>query len=241
MDVKLWAKRLGAAALILAGVIVFLMHAAKLLDWPHLYPDVSKIHLKNLIFFALTLLALALAWISAAYLLLNAKQKLLYLLIPAVAFAVLVGASGLCLTYAVGEVPCTYTTSLAVCKEEFRSEPFRVERLSLYPRKPEGELTAYAHYEKGDVVAESVTRTYDVDSFAKESKRVKKLGLESFLPKQKLAARETVCYVLKQDADLWQILVVPRTKTVVYTRFHAAEELPSFAPQPEVDPNSSDS
>ena len=241
MDVKLWAKRLGAAALILAGMIVYLMHAARLLDWPHLYPDVSKIHLNNLIFLALTLLAFAFAWISAAYLLLNAKQKVLYLLIPAVAFAVLLGASGLCLTRAVGEIPCTYTTSLTVCKEEFRSEPFRVDRLSLYPRTPEGELTAYAHYEKGDVVAESVTRTYDVDSFAKESKRVKMLGLESFLPTQKLAARETVCYVLTRDADTWQILVVPRTKTVVYSRFHEAEALPAFAPQPEINPKSSDS
>ncbi len=241
MDVKLWAKRLGAAVLTLAGVVVYLIHAAKLLDWPHLYPDLSKVHLSNLIFLALTLLTLAFAWISAAYLLLNAKQKVLYLLLPALAFAVLLGASGFCLTHAVGEIPCTYTTSLAVCKEEFRSEAFRVDRLSLYPRSPTGEITAYAHYEKGDVLAESVTRTYDVDSFAKESKRVKKLGLESFLPKQKLAARETVCYVLTQDADSWQILVVPRTKSVVYTRFRSAEAVPAFAPQPEVDPNSNES
>lgn len=233
---KLWAKRLGAAALILVGGILFFNHIGKLLDWPHLYPDLGKLHLTNLIFLGLALLTFAFAWISAAYLLLNAEQKLLLLLIPAAALFALLNVSALCLTQAVGDIPCSYTTSLEVCREEFRSDVFHVDDLDLYPRFAQGEVTAYARYEWEDVLSESITRTYDQDAFMVESRRLEQLRLDKFAPSQKPAAKETVCYNLTQGETLWQVLVEPKTKSVTYSRFLKQDQLPSFAPKPTEKP-----
>ena len=77
---KRWAKRIGAAALVLAGVLLYLRHLLQLLDWPHLYPDLGQLSMTNILFLGLTLLLLGLAWISAAYLLLNTKLGVLRLL-----------------------------------------------------------------------------------------------------------------------------------------------------------------
>lgn len=233
---KLWLKRIAAAALIIAGIVLFWKHTAKLLDWPHLYPDYTQIHLENLLFLGLTLLAAALAWISAAYLLLNADQKLLRLLLPAAAFVLFLTAGGFCLTRTVGEIPCTYTTSLEVCKQEFRSNAFQVQGQSLYPPFASGEITSYARYQKGEVLAESLTRTFDRDGFYVEQRRLEQLCLEGFHPEEKPTARETVCYELSVDETLWQVLVDPWNKTVVYSRFYAADQLPSFAPHPTEPP-----
>lgn len=229
---KLWAKRLGVGALVLVGLILYLMHAGKLLSLPHLYPDLSKIHLRNLIFSGLTVLSLAFAWIGASYLVLNAGERLLRLLLPALAFAGLLGLSALCMTQAVADVPCSFTRSLEVCKEEFNPDAYRIAELSLYPQLPTGKLSAYARYEKDGVFSEAITRTYDRDSFTEESNRVAALRLNAFLPPQAPAAQETVCYYLTEGESLWQILIVPKTKTVTYSHFIQADALPDFAPQP---------
>ena len=141
---KIWIKRCAAAALIAAGVILFISHLRQLLNWSHLYPDLGQLRLDNLIFFGLTLLLAAFAWIAAAYLLLNAKERVPRLLIPAAAFVLLLTLSGLCATRAVGEIPCSYTDSLASFREEFDSQSFRVRGKALYPGYAMGELTAYA-------------------------------------------------------------------------------------------------
>ena len=229
---KLWAKRIGAGLLVLAGVILYLSHLRQLLDWPHLYPDLGEFGTTNLLYLGLTLLLFGGAWISAAYLLLNTKLRMLRLLLPAAAFVLLLTLSGMCLTRGVGEIPCSYTSSLAACREEFDPASFRVRGKSLYQGFLTGELSAYAKYEKGEVLAESVTRSFDQDEFNGEAARLAALGLESFHPKQDTRERESSCYELRLGDTLWQVLVVPKTKTVTYSRFNRPDQLPSFAPHP---------
>lgn len=235
-SVKIWIKRALGAALIIAGAVVFVRHILELLDWPHLYPDLRQLGLENILFLGLTLLLTAFAWIAGAYLLLNADKKLPHQLIPAAAFILLLTLSGFCATRAVGEIPCSYTTSLAVCREEFSVDNFRILGKPLYPGYALGELTGYASYKKGDVLAESVTRTYDQDGFSGEAARLEALGLESFRFSQDPRERESTCYELRRGDSLWQVLLVPKTKTVTYSRFNLAGELPSFAPQPTEKP-----
>ena len=233
---KIWIKRALGAVLVLAGAALFVRHILKLLDWPHLYPDLREFGLENVLFLGLTILLTAFAWIAGAYLLLNADKKLPHQLIPAAAFILLLTLSGLCATRAVGEIPCSYTTSLAACREEFDGTSFRVLGKPLYPGFPLGELTGYASYKKGDVLAESVTRTYDQDGFVGEAARLEALGLDGFRFSQDPRERESTCYELRRGDNLWQVLLVPKTKTVTYSRFYLAEELPSFAPQPTEKP-----
>ena len=233
---KVWIKRALGAALIIVGAVLFVHHIHKLLDWPHLYPDLRQFGLGNVVFLGLTLLLTAFAWIAGAYLLLNADKKLPHQLIPAAAFIILLTLGGLCATQAVGEIPCSYTGSLAACREEFDGESFRVRGKPLYPGFPLGELTGYARYEKGEVLAESVTRTYDQDGFVGEAARLEALGLDGFRFSQDPRERESTCYELRLGDSLWQVLLVPKNKTVTYSRFYLAEELPSFAPQPTEKP-----
>ena len=229
---KQWIKRVAGGLLVLAGAALFARHALRLLDWPHLYPDLGELGKENLIFLGLTLLALALAWISGAYLLLHREDRVLHLLIPAAAFVLLMSAGGLCLTRAVGEIPCSYTTSLEVCREEFDPEAFRVQGKALYPALPKGELTDYACYQKGEVLSETVTRSYDQEDFNIESARLAALGLTAFQPDQDPRERPITCYAFQMGDTLWQVLLVPKTKSVTYSRFNCVERLPSFAPQP---------
>ena len=229
-----WIKRIFAAALVIAGAVFFVRHVGQLLNWPHLYPDLGELSKRNLLFLGLTLLALSAAWISAAYLLLNTDKGILHQLIPAACFILLLTGGGLSMTEAVGEIPCSYTTSLASCREEFQSEDFRVRGKPLYPTFPMGELTDYARYEKGEVLAESVTRTYTQDAFNDEAARLAALDLPSFHPPQDPREREITCYELRVGETLWQVLLVPKTKTVTYSRFSDTDRLPDFAPQPTV-------
>lgn len=229
---KLWVKRVGSAVLVIAGLLLFLRHAKQLLSWPHLYPDLGQLGFSNLLFAGLTLLFAAFAWIAAAYLLLNARDRVLYLLVPAAAFVLLLTLSGLCMTQAVGEVPCSYTSSLAACREEFQERSFRVRGKPLYPVGPAGELTEYARYEKGDVLAETVTRSYDQEAFTEESRRLATLGVDATELFMDPRERPATLYELQLGDTLWQVLLVPKTKTVTYSRFNQAAQLPSFAPQP---------
>lgn len=233
---KTWIKRTGAGVIVALGVLLLLRHAARLLDWKHLYPDLGQVGLKNLIFLGLSLLTLALAWISAAYLLLNAGERVLHLLIPAAAFVLLMTLCGLCVTRAVGEIPCSYTSSLAACREEFDSSSFRVRGISLYPERLSGELTEYGRYEKGEVLAERVTRSYDQDGFTAERTRLAMLGLEGSQYSPDPRERPNTLYELRLGDTLWQVLLVPKTKTVTYSRFNCPEQLPGFAPQPTAQP-----
>ena len=232
---KLWFKRAVGLAMIAAALILLASHAKALLDWPHFYPDLGQVHLANLLFLALMLFALALAWISAAYLLLNCDKGILHFLIPAAVFALLVYGSSLTLTRAVGELPCSYTSSLSVCREEFTETDFHVDGRALYPLSPEGELTAYARYEKGEALAESLTRSYEQEEFIRESNRLQRLNVTAFRPPQDPREREVLCYQTERDGTLWQVLVVPKTKTVTYSRFRCPELLPDFAPRPSTE------
>ncbi len=229
---KLWIKRAAALVLIAVGALLLFHHGKQLLDWPHLYPDLGQMSKENLIFLALTLFTLAMAWIAGAYLLLNCEKGIVHFLIPAAALALLLFVCSLAMTKAVGDVPCTYTTSLASCREEFDAHDFRVDGRSLYPAEPEGELTAYARYEKGNVLAESLTRTYEQEDFMSESARLRTLNVYVFRPPQDYRDREILCYQVEQSGTLWQVLVVPKTKTVTYSRFRLTDSLPTFAPQP---------
>jgi len=229
---KTWIKRILAAALVLAGAVLFIRHIRQLLDWPHLYPDLGQFGKENMLFLGLTLLTLCFSFIAAAYLLLNADGKVLGLLVPAAAFVLLLTLSGYCAGRAVGEMPCSYTSSLAACREEFDEHNFRVRGKPLYPGYPLGKLTGYARYEKGEVLAESLTRSYDQEGFVNESARLAAMELPSFRPPQDPREREVTCYELSLGDTLWQVLVVPKTKTVTYSRFNYPDQLPSFAPQP---------
>ncbi len=229
---KLWIKRGIALALIAAAVVLLFQHAKQLLDWPHLYPDLRNAGIHNLVYLALTLLALAFAWISASYLLLNCEKKILHFLIPAALFALLVFAASQSLTKTVGDIPCTFTDSLASCREEFDSENYRVQGRPLYPLFPSGELTSYSYFEKGDVLAESVVRTYEQEQFVVETARLRTLKLSAFRPPQDPREWEVLCYQIERDGTIWQVLTVPKNKTVTYSRFRHPEQLPSFAPQP---------
>lgn len=233
---KLWIKRVAAAVLVIVGVLLFVRHVRRLLDWPHLYPDLGQLGAGNILFLGLTLLFIAFAWIAANYLLLNTEETALHQLLPAAAFVLLLTLGGLCVTRAVGEIPCSYTTSVAACREEFDAQSFRVRGLPLYPEAPDGELTSYAGYEKGDVIAERIVRSYDQEGFARESARLAALGLPMFRLDQDPREREAACYELRLGDALWQILVVPKTKTVTYSRFNRPDQLPSFVPRPTVPP-----
>ncbi len=243
---KLWIKRAIGLAIIIAGAVFFVRHIRKLLDWPHLYPDLRQFGAGNVVFMGLTLLLVAFAWVAGAYLLLNADKKIPHQIIPAAAFILLLTLGGVCATRAVGEIPCTYTSSLAACREEFDPQLFRVTGKSLYPGFPLGELTGYASYKKGDCMAESITRTYDQDGFTGEAARLEAVRLDAQAQKnQKLEVfrfsqdpreRESTCYELRIGDNLWQVLLVPKTKTVTYSRFRLIEELPSFAPHPTEKP-----
>ena len=233
---KTWIKRAGAVLLVAAGVVLLARHSLRLLDWKHLYPDLGQAGLGNLIFLALSLLTLAFAWIAAAYLVLNAGQRLLKLLIPAAAFILLMTLCGLCVTEAVGEVPCSYTSSLAACREELEPQSFRVRGKPLYPETLSGELTEYARYEKGAVLAETVTRSFDQDGFTAERDRLAALGLTGRTLYMDPRERPNTLYELRLGDTLWQVLLVPKTKTVTYSRFNQADKLPGFAPQPTEQP-----
>lgn len=229
---KLWFKRAVGLAMIAAALILLASHAKALLDWPHFYPDLGQVHLANLLFLALMLFALALAWISAAYLLLNCQKQILHFLIPAASFCLMIFVAWVSMTHAVGQIPCSYTDDPTACREEFRSGSFSVDGRALYPPFPSGELTSYARYEKGEVLAETLTRSYELEQFNAEAARVKALDLSVFRPEQDPREREVLCYQLVQGGTVWQVLVVPKTKTVTYSRFRHPEQLPSFAPQP---------
>jgi hypothetical protein len=233
---KTWIKRAGAVLLVAAGVVLLARHCLRLLDWKHLYPDLGQAGLGNLIFLALSLLTLAFAWIAAAYLVLNAGQRVLKLLIPAAAFILLMTLCGLCVTEAVGEVPCSYTSSLAACREELEPQSFRVRGKPLYPETLSGELTEYARYEKGAVLAETVTRSFDQDGFTAERDRLAALGLTGRTLYMDPRERPNTLYELRLGDTLWQVLLVPKTKTVTYSRFNQADKLPGFAPQPTEQP-----
>ena len=233
---KTWIKRAGAVLLVAAGVVLLARHSLRLLDWKHLYPDLGQAGLGNLIFLALSLLTLAFAWIAAAYLVLNAGQRVLKLLIPAAAFILLMTLCGLCVTEAVGEVPCSYTSSLAACREELEPQSFRVRGKPLYPETLSGELTEYARYEKGAVLAETVTRSFDQDGFTAERDRLAALGLTRRTLYMDPRERPNTLYELRLGDTLWQVLLVPKTKTVTYSRFNQADKLPGFAPQPTEQP-----
>ena len=229
---KLWIKRALALVLIAVGAVLLFRHGKELLNWPHLYPDLGEMSKQNLIYLALTLFTLAMAWIAGAYLLLNCQKGIVHFLVPAAAFALLVFVCSLTMTEAVGTIPCTYTSALASCREDFDDREFRVDGRPLYPAEPKGELTAYARYEKGDVLAESLTRTYEQEDFISESTRLKNLNVYVFRPPQDYREREILCYQVDRGNMLWQVLVVPKTKTVTYSRFRLADSLPAFAPQP---------
>lgn len=229
---KLWLKRAAAIVLVAAGVILLYRHGKQLLDWPHLYPDLSKAGKANLVYLILTAFFAAMAWISAAYLLLNCEKPILHFLIPAAAFVLLMFLDSFTLTQAVGEIPCSYTSSLKDCREEFDDRSFLVDGRILYPQTPAGELTAYAHYEKGDALAESLTRSYEQEDFIREASRLQTLNISVFRPPQDPREREVLCYQLEQRGTVWQVLVVPKTKSVTYSRFCCPEQLPDFAPQP---------
>ena len=233
---KTWIKRAGAVLLVAAGVVLLARHSLRLLDWKHLYPDLGQAGLGNLIFLALSLLTLAFAWIAAAYLVLNAGQRVLKLLIPAAAFILLMTLCGLCVTEAVGEVPCSYTSSLAACREELEPQSFRVRGKPLYPETLSGELTEYARYEKGAALAETVTRSFDQDGFTAERDRLAALGLTGRTLYMDPRERPNTLYELRLGDTLWQVLLVPKTKTVTYSRFNQADKLPGFAPQPTEQP-----
>ena len=188
------------------------------------------------VFLALSLLTLAFAWIAAAYLVLHAGQRVLKLLIPAAAFILLMTLCGLCVTEAVGEVPCSYTSSLAACREELGPQSFRVRGKPLYPETLSGELTEYARYEKGAVLAETVTRSFDQDGFTAERDRLAALGLTGRTLYMDPRERPNTLYELRLGDTLWQVLLVPKTKTVTYSRFNQADKLPGFAPQPTEQP-----
>lgn len=232
---KLWIKRVVGLVLIAAAVVLLFQHAKQLLDWPHLYPDLREASWKNLLYLALLLFAVAMAWISASYLLLNCDKPILHFALPAAAFALLALLAGYSMTQAVGKIPCSYTDTLASCREEFDAQEFRVAGKSLYPLYPSGELTSYARYEKDGAMAESLVRSYDQNQFIAEAARVRALNLSSFRPPQDAREREVLCYQIEQAGTVWQILVVPKTKTVTYSRFRQPELLPSFAPQPSIE------
>ncbi|MBQ1371744.1 MAG: hypothetical protein IIY70_02315 [Oscillospiraceae bacterium] len=234
-------RRLCVGALILLGVLFYVIHAWALLRLPHLYLDLGKLHLGNLISLGLSLLCLAFTWIAAWYLAFNPEEPVQQLKLPALGFSLLLVFSALFLRLGMGNIPCSYTHALSACKEEFRPENYQVGSLFLYPDQPGGRITAYRHYEKGDVMAETVTCSYNRDNFMAESQRVSELGLDSFLPPQARAAQETVCYYISQENCLWQVLVTPKSKTVSYSRFIGAEHFPSFAPQPAQPGSESDS
>lgn len=229
-----WLKRIGGAALVIAGLVLFVRHLRQLLDWTHLYPDLGRLSMSNILLLGLTLLFVAFAWIAGAYLLLNAEKPLPHQLIPAAAFVLLLTLGGLCLTGAVGEIPCSYTASLAAYREDFDPQSFRVRGHSLYPGYALGELTAYSRYEKGEALAESVTRSYDQDGFNAERSRLATLDVPSTEFYMDLRERPSTLYELRLGDTLWQVLLVPNTKTVTYSRFNCPEQLPSFAPQPTV-------
>ena len=234
-------RRICVGALIFLGVLLYLIHARSLLRLPHLYPDLSKLHLSNLIALGLSVLCLAFAWIAACYLAFNPDQALRQLRLPTLSFVILLAFSALFLRLGIGDVPCSYTHSLTACKTEFHPEAYRVGNLSLYPEQPRGRISSYRRYEKDDLLAESVTCSYNRDNFMSESQRISGLGLQSFLPPQARAAQETLCYYISRDGCLWQVLVTPKTKTVSYSRFIGAETFPGLAPQPAQPGNGADS
>ena len=231
---KLWFKRALAFALVAAGVFALLRHGKQLLDWPHLYPDLGRLGKENIVCLVLLVFALAMAWISAAYLLLNCEKSFPHFLIPAAAFALLTLGAYAAMTRAVGEIPCSYTDAIASCREEFDEKSFRVDGRALYPQTPLGKLSAYARYEKGEALAESITRSYEQEDFIAEVSRLQMLNVPSFRPPQDPREREVLCYQVDRGGAVWQVLVVPKTKTVTYSRFCQPEQIPDFAPQPSV-------
>ena len=227
---KQWIQRILALIIVLAGTIFFLSKVKALLDWPHLYPDLGQLHLRNLIFLGLTLLLVGAAWVAGAYLMLGRERKLWWLLVPLAAFGLLLFLGTLTVREAVGTIPCSYTTSMAAYREEFAPKDFRVNGENLYPLRHTGEVTAYARYEKGEVLSESVTITYEKEDFDAEARRLRRMRLSAFHPKD--TRDEVTCYVVEQDGATWQVLLTTKTKTVVYLRYTDPDRLPGFAPQP---------
>lgn len=222
-----WIKRGAAAVLGLAGFWLLLRHLKQLLDWPHLYPDLGRLHVSNLVLGGLTLLLTALAWISLVYLFLNRERKLWPQILAGVSFGVLLLLAGVSMTGAVGDVPCSYTTSLSAYRQEFQTREYIYRGVNLCPFHPEGEISAYARYEKGEAKAERLTVSYEKENFDAEAARLRAMELPAIQ-----LENEEICYEIHQNNVTWQILVATKTKRVTYSRFQQTEELPGFAPTP---------
>ena len=222
-----WIKRGAAGVLGLAGFWLLLRHLRRLLDWPHLYPDLGRLHMGNLVLGGLTLLLTALAWISLVYLFLNRERKLWPQIAAGVSFAVLLLLAGVSMTGAVGDIPCSYTTSLSAYRQEFQTREYIYRGVNLCPFHPEGEISAYARYEKGEAKSERLTVSYEKEQFDAEAARLQAMGLPAIQLED-----EQICYEIRQNNVTWQILVAVKTKRVTYSRFQQTEELPDFAPTP---------
>lgn len=218
-------KRFAVLALIV-GTAYFLIHRVRgLFQYPHLYLDLGKVGVANVVFLGLAVLSFALAVVAAVYLLFNAHGRVVELIIPFLCFLVLGGAGYFALNRAVTGIPCTYTTSLTAFGEDFNPEDFQVGSRKLYPEKLKGIVSGYAFYENGDVQVRRVTTLYEVKRrYKKEVTRLEELDLDAF------AEGDKTCYTLRSGATVWQVVEDLDTQEITYTRYDNADQLPGFLP-----------
>lgn len=221
--------------ILLAGIAVTVYFCRQSLRFPHLHLALSEISLKTVCYLAGLLLAAAFAVVAAEYLLFNLKDAFWKLLIPAFAFLVLLAGCVICFRCALRPLAYSYTDSPSDCEADFDPSRFQTPEGQLFPDPVTGTVTGYRLYRDGPLEAEIVTVTYELAPYYTEARRIQRMGLSGFE-----MGEERTCYELPLEDCLYQIDVNNETHQIFYRRFVQPEALPSYAPQPETEPEEPD-
>ena len=117
-------------------------------------------------------------------------------------------------------------------RETVHVYPLGQERAERYVRAPQPDDVVLADNDQITVILTG----FDQDGFTAERDRLAALGLTGRTLYMDPRERPNTLYELRLGDTLWQVLLVPKTKTVTYSRFNQADKLPGFAPQPTEQP-----
>ena len=218
-------KRIPALVILAAAGIWLVIHGLRLFEYPHLYLDLGRITLTNVLFLGGALLCLALAVVAGIYLIFNADGKLADILISGILCMGLFVGCYFLVERGVEGIPCTYTASPTDYQEEFRAEDFRVNGADLYPGEDRSILNAFAYYENGGVRWQRVIRIFDKNwTYQSELRRLNALKLDAF------TEDNWTCFQIVRGDTVWQIQADDRTRQVTYSRYDRPDEKPGVAP-----------
>ena len=215
-----------AVSVVLAGALIWLIILiGKLLRHPHLYLDLYKVELSNVLLVGGALLCFALAVVAGIYLEFNVNGRIPDVVISLLCALGLLAGGWFLLKSGMDGIPCTYTTSPADYLTEFRVSEFKTDSMNLYPKEDRGIVSAYSYYENGEVRWQRVIRSFDkLWAYNYEVRRLESLHLDSF------EGDNWTCYEKTKGDTVWQIQADKKTQQVIYSRYDKADQKPGVAP-----------